>query len=265
MPVVAEFPRDLEKALEAFRPHFVAPAFEHFKRYVLGLIVSENLTVEGINRIFVQAGHPSSLNRFLTAGIWKQHEVNDARIDLLKSQGALAGKGWLAIDDTLTHKTGKQIEGVGIYWDHSEKRYVLAHNIVTAEFVNPHGESNPLDLRLYVKKDRCRETGIPFKTKIELAQELVEDALRRGLEIHGVLFDNWFASQEFIRFLQSKGLHWVTKLKSDRTIKIRGRYVPISDFACALPREAFRKVEISDQTYHVFSKAVDRNCPKTSS
>src|SRR5512139_3577161 len=119
MPVVADIPEEFERALEAFRPHFGAPAFEHFKRYVLGLIVSENLTVEGINRIFVQAGHPSSLNRFLTAKIWKQHKVNDARINLLKTQGALAGKGWLASDGTLTHKGGKEIEGVGIYWDHS--------------------------------------------------------------------------------------------------------------------------------------------------
>ena len=60
MPVVADISEEFAKALEAFRPHFGAPAFEHFKRYVLGLIVSENLTVEGINRIFIQASHPGS-------------------------------------------------------------------------------------------------------------------------------------------------------------------------------------------------------------
>jgi len=257
MPLVADIPKEFEKALEAFRPHFGAPAFEHFKRYVLGLIVSENLTVEGINRIFIQAKHPSSLNRFLTTGIWKQQEVNDTRIDILKIQGALGGKGWLAIDDTLTHKTGKKIEGVGIYWDHSEKRYVLAHNIVTAEFVNPKGESHPLDFRLYLKQEQSREKRVPFKTKIDLAQELVEDALQLGLEIQGALFDNWFASKDFIKFLQSKGLHWVTRLKSDRNIKIKGRYVAISQFAGTLPRESFRRVQIGDRIYQVFSKAVD--------
>jgi SRSO17 transposase len=257
MPVVANIPEEFEKALESFRPHFGAPAFEHFKSYVLGLIVSENLTVEGINRIFIQAGHPSSLNRFLTAGIWKQQDVNDTRIDMLKTQGALGGNGWLAIDDTLTHKTGKKMEGVGIFWDHSEKRYVLAHNIVTAEFVNPKGDSHPLDFRLYLKKEQSQEKRVPFKTKIDLAQELVEDALQRGLEIQGVLFDNWFASKDFIKFLQSKGLHWVTRLKSDRNIKIKGRYVAISEFAITLPRESFRRVQIGDRIYQVFSKAVD--------
>lgn len=257
MPLVAHIPEEFEKALESFRPHFGAPAFEHFKSYVLGLIVSENLTVEGINRIFIQAGHPSSLNRFLTAGIWKQQDVNDARIDMLKTQGALGGKGWLAIDDTLTHKTGKKIEGVGIFWDHSEKRYVLAHNIVTAEFVNPKGESHPLDFRLYLKKEQSQEKRVSFKTKIELAQEMVEDTLQRGLEIQGALFDNWFASKDFIKFLQGKGLHWVTRLKSDRNVKIKGRYVAISEFAATLPRESFKRVQIGDRIYRVFSKAVD--------
>jgi SRSO17 transposase len=257
MPMVANIPEEFDKALEVFRPHFGAPAFEHFKRYVLGLIVSENLTVEGINRIFIQASHPSSLNRFLTAGIWKQQDVNDTRIDILKSQGALGEKGWLAIDDTLTHKTGKKIEGVGIFWDHSEKRYVLAHNIVTAEVINPKGDSHPLDFRLYLKKEQSEEKGAPFKTKIDLAREMVEYALELGLDIQGALFDNWFASKDFIKFLRGKGLHWVTRLKSDRTIKIKGRYVAISEFASTLPRESFRRVQIGDRIYQVFSKAVD--------
>jgi SRSO17 transposase len=257
MPVVANIPEEFEKALEAFRPHFGAPAFEHFKRNILGLIVSENFTVEGINRIFIQAPHPSSLNRFLTAGIWKQQEVNDARIDMLKTQGALGGKGWLAIDDTLTHKTGKKIEGVGIFWDHSEKRYVLAHNIATAEFVNLKGESHPIDFRLYLKEDQGREKIVPFRTKIELSKELVEDALNRGLDIQGALFDNWFASKDFIKFLRDQGLHWVTRLKSDRNIKIKGRYVAIGEFASTLPGESFRMVQIGDRIYQVFSKAVD--------
>ncbi len=257
MPVVADMPEGFEEAFEVFRPHFGAPAFEHFKRYVLGLILSENLTVEGINRIFIEAGHPSSLNRFLTVGIWDQREVNEARITKLKTQRDLAGPGWLALDDTLTHKTGKKIEGVGIFWDHSDKRYVLAHNIVAVEFINAKGVSHPLDFRLYLKKEQSREKGAPFKTKIELARELIEYALRLGLEIQGVLFDSWFASKDFLNFLKDRGLHWVTRLKSDRNIKIRGRYMAIAELAGTLPRESFRKARIGDRVYQLFSKAVD--------
>lgn len=257
MTTVADIPEGLEKALEVFRPHFGAPAFEHFKRYVLGLIVSENLTVEGINRIFIDAKHPSSLNRFLTAGIWPQHDLNKDRIDMLKAKGALAGKGWLLIDDTLAHKTGKEIEAVGIFWDHCEKRHVLAHNIVTMEFVTPKGDTYPLDFRLYMKEDLCKKKRIPFKTKIALARELVEYALGLGLEIHGVLFDSWYGAKEFIGFLGDNSLRWITRLKSDRNIKIRGEYVQISEFAATLPKVAFRDVRIGESVYQVFSKAVD--------
>jgi SRSO17 transposase len=257
MPVVADIPEGFEKALEAFRPYFNAPGFQHFKRYVLGLLVSEELTVEGIHRIFIEAGHPSSLNRFLTTAVWDQHRLNEARIRTLKAEGSLSGPGWLALDDTLTHKTGKKIEGVGVFWDHSEKKYVLGHNIVTVEFVGPKGKSHPLDFRLYLKKGQCREKAIEFKTKIELAQELIEYALELGLEVQGVLFDSWFASKEFIRFLHDHGLHWVTRLKSDRNVKIKGRYMPIGEFALTLPEESFRKIQIGARVYQVFSKAVD--------
>ena len=257
MTTVVEIPEGLERSLEVFRPHFGAPAFEHFKHYVLGLIVSENLTVEGINRIFIDAKHPSSLNRFLTAGIWRQTDVNNDRIGMLKANGALAGNGWLLIDDTLTHKTGKEMEAVGIFWDHCEKRHVIAHNIVTMEFVTPKGDTYPLDFRLYMKNDLCQQKKIPFKTKIELARELVQYALELGLEIQGVLFDSWYGSKEFIGFLRGNSLRWITRLKSDRNVKIRGQYVQIREFASTLPQVAFREIRIGESIYQVFSKAVD--------
>ncbi len=85
----------------------------------------------------------------------------------------------------------------------------------------------------------------------------METALHPGLDIQGTLFDNWFASKEFIKFLRGKGLRWVTRLKSDRKIKIKGRYEAIGQFAETLLRESFRKVSIGNRIYHVFSKAVD--------
>jgi len=257
MVMVSNIPEELEKALEDFRPLFGAPAFEHFKRYVLGLMISENMTVEGINRIFIDAKHPSSLNRFLTAGIWRQNDLNEDRISLLKTKGVLSGKGWLLIDDTFSHKTGKKIEAVGIFWDHTEKRHVLAHNIVTMEFVTRKGETYPLDFRLYLKEDHCQDKNIQFKTKHELAHELVKYALGLGLEVQGVLFDSWYGSKEFLKFLRDNSLRWVTRLKSDRNIKIRGRYVQISQFGADIPKTAFREIRIRDDIYQVFSKAVD--------
>jgi SRSO17 transposase len=257
MPLVTQVPDELSAALDCYRQHFGAPAFRHFQTYICGLIVSENLTIEGINRTFFRRKHPSSLNRFLTWSIWGHEDVNQTRLETLKAEGDLQGKGWLVIDDTLTHKTGKAIEAVGIYMDHCENRYVLAHNIVTTLFIRRDGTVHPLHFRLYLKDDYCKEKGVPFKTKIDLARELVEQALSLGLEIEGVLFDNWYASKEFIGFLQGKSLRWVTRLKSDRNVKIRGRYMRVSDFAITLSRDAFKKVMVGEIPYWTFSKALD--------
>ena len=257
MPLVTDLPDEPATCLGRYRKHFGAPAFRHFQTYVCGLIVAENLTVEGINRAFLQRRHPSSLNRFLTWSIWGHDDVNDARLEALKAEGGLQGKGWLVIDDTLTHKTGKAIEAVRIYKDHCENRYVLAHNLVTTLFIKRDGTVHPLHFRLYLKEDYCNEKGVPFKTKIDLAKELVEQALGLGLEIEGVLFDNWYASKEFIRFLHGKTLRWVTRLKSDRNVKIRGTYMQVRDFASTLSRDAFRKVMVGETPYWAFSKALD--------
>ena len=41
----------------------------------------------------------------------------------------------MVIDDTLSHKTGEKIEGVDWFFDHRDKRYTLAHQMVTSQFV----------------------------------------------------------------------------------------------------------------------------------
>ena len=257
MPRVTDIPEQLAKALAPYRSLFGAPAFRHFQTYVCGLMVGENLTVEGINRIFVHRKHPSSLNRFVTSGIWNADEVNQTRLKDLKVQGELQGKGWLVLDDTLTHKTGTSIEAVGIFKDHCNGQYVLGHTLVTSVFVKMDGTCYALGFRVYLKKDYCQKKKIPFKTKHQFAKELVEQAVSLGLEIDAVLFDNWYASKDFIIFLQAKPLSWVTRLKSDRNVKIAGRYMRIRDFGATLPREAFKGVMVGETAYWVFSKAVD--------
>ena len=66
LPLVA-FPEIVEYYAPHFAGVFSAEALIQFKRYISGLIVSENKTVEGINRLFVhESRNQSSLNRLLT-------------------------------------------------------------------------------------------------------------------------------------------------------------------------------------------------------
>lgn len=83
---------------------FSPEAFVQFQRYVSGLIVSENKTVDGINRIFViDVRHQSSLNRLLTESPFSIEAVNQGRINRLSSLSGtqMQLKGILSVDDTL--------------------------------------------------------------------------------------------------------------------------------------------------------------------
>jgi hypothetical protein len=135
-PLVA-FPELVEHYAPYFTEVFSEEAFIQFKRYISGLIVSENKTVEGINRLFVhESRNQSSLNRLLTASPFSLAEVNQCRLNMLNSVPGtcLKPKGVLSVDDTLLTHYGHQFEQIAQLYDHSQERYVWAHNLVTLHY-----------------------------------------------------------------------------------------------------------------------------------
>ena len=65
---------------------FSPAALQPFQRSISGLIVSENTTIEGLNRLFVlDVRHQSRLHRLLTESPFSLDAVNDARLALLHS------------------------------------------------------------------------------------------------------------------------------------------------------------------------------------
>ena len=106
LPLV-EFPQIVQHYAPWFETVFSAEALVQFQRYLSGLIISENKTVDGINRLFViESRHQSSLNRLLTASPFSEAALNQQRLALLNSlEGTrVKSKGVLSVDDTLlTH------------------------------------------------------------------------------------------------------------------------------------------------------------------
>lgn len=99
--------------------------------------MSENKTVEGINRLFVhESRNQSSLNRLLTVSPFSQDGLNQARLTMLDSVPGtrFKPKGVLSVDDTLLTHYGDQFEHIAKLYDHTEDRYVWAHNLVTLHY-----------------------------------------------------------------------------------------------------------------------------------
>lgn len=120
---------------------FSEQAFEHFQRMVSGLMLSENKTIQAINRLFfLDAKHPNSLNNFMNHSPYHLEDLDACRLKMLqdceatrmKSVGKAAG--CLSIDDTLLSHYGKCIEYISRLWDHTINTNILAHNLVTLHY-----------------------------------------------------------------------------------------------------------------------------------
>ncbi len=134
---LVEFPEIVQRYAPSFEDVFSADAFIEFKRYISGLIVSENKTVDGINRLFViESRNQSSLNRLVTASPFSLEDLNQARLELLaRFPGTrLKPKGVLSVDDTLLKHYGQDFEKIAKLFDHVTGTYVWAHNLVTLHY-----------------------------------------------------------------------------------------------------------------------------------
>jgi hypothetical protein len=136
IPLV-EFPELVQHYAPYFEKVFSPEAFIEFERYVSGLIVSENKTVDGINRLFVnESRNQSSLNRLLTQSPFSLADLNHARLQVLSDLPGtqMKRKGVLSVDDTLLAHTGEHFDQIANLKDPDTGHYVWAHNLVTLHY-----------------------------------------------------------------------------------------------------------------------------------
>jgi hypothetical protein len=163
IPLV-KYPEIVSHYAPYFKELFSEEAYEHFQKYISGLVISENKTVEGINRLFIHATrNQSSLNRVFKTQSYPEKELNQKRLELL---GTLEGtriktKGVLSLDDThLTHY-GKHFDDIAYLYDSATKSYSWAHNLVTLHYSDDQTDY-PLLYELWKPVDLEKlEQGLP--------------------------------------------------------------------------------------------------------
>ena len=135
----------IPEVVKHYAPHFESAFtqadYKHFQRYISGLIVSENKTIEGINRLFVlEPRNQSTLNRFLTASKYDVSNLHRLRLELLNSQEQtrLKGEGHaggvVSLDDTMLMHYGKCFDQIAYLKDHATDSYMWAHNLVNLHY-----------------------------------------------------------------------------------------------------------------------------------
>ena len=136
LPLV-ELPDLVQHYAPYFESVFSAEAFVQFERYISGLIVSENKTVDGINRLMLfEPRNQSSLNRWLNESPFELEDLNQARLAVLSQVPGTQMKrhGVFSVDDTLLVHFGEHFDQITYLYDATQGRYVWAHNLVNLHY-----------------------------------------------------------------------------------------------------------------------------------
>jgi DDE superfamily endonuclease len=224
-----------------------------------------------------------------------------------------ASASYLLIDDTLAEHVGSLFEYIARHYNHAEGTYPLAHNPLTTHYVSGPVRF-PVDLRLYRRYEELTRweefvhkhfphQPIPkhkegrkqlrkqveatlladaefhrlheqFRTKIELAIELVECAIKRELPFGVVLFDGWYLAHELIAVIEKHHKDWISVLKSNRNletnsfvlfdaegkrIELEGPHIQVQKIIPLIPASAYREVKVGsgsgsgEHTYWCFT------------
>lgn len=167
-----------ERRLMAFAEVFTRPSFELFHALLCAWVLSTGRrTVTGMIRAMDPDGRPAhdAYHRFLRAGAWKLAPLWRILLAQLVEQLGPAGALQLDLDDTLFHKSGRKIEGAGIFRDavrSGVKAVVYARGlnlVVLTLRIRPPWGGEPLGLPIIV---RLYRKGGP--SHLDLAEEMIQ-------------------------------------------------------------------------------------------
>ena len=243
--IVTNPPKTLMKFLGRFQHLFSRKQFISFGIYVSSLLLDHSRF--SIQEAWNKAPDTTyrKIHYFLSVSKWDPHELNNARVALLKSGRTTKSTvhGVLAIDDTNCHKKWAfKTEGAMPQWSTTAKGVVRGNVGVTSAFCSA-SKHFPVNHIPYRTIDEFTQKNIgSFKSKIDIATDLVDDAMFKGIAFSDIVFDTWYAAESFIGHIEKNGLTWITEFDADRNIYFRGKRVRADELVKLVPPHKMRKV-----------------------
>ena len=225
---VTPAPAPLEEYAVRFDHLFRARAQrEGFRGYLEGLLLpaERNKTLTALANtepvVGAQRKEAQSLQWFLSESRWDAKEVNERRLELLFEAASTAphGEGVLIIDEHGDRKWGKRTAHVGKQWlgnlGKTDNGVVSVSSLWAEE-----GVYYPLEVEPYTPKHHFEGgTSDPrFRTKLKIAQQLVERSVAMGVPFRAVVADSFYGEDEdFKHTLSSLGVGYVLALKESHS------------------------------------------------
>jgi len=243
-----------KKRRASFATYFFGLLGEGMRKSVEPIAARACGDVNGIDPLHQRLLH------FLADSTWSdrqmRREASQHAIDALSQRESI--ESWI-IDDTGWLKQGKHSVGVQRQYTGSAGK-IANCQIGVSLTISTESEQLPIDFELYLPKSwtedpaRRNEARIPedrlFKTKIELAQDMLQRAAEDGVPGEIVLADSFYGDEpSFRNQIRSLGMDYAVGIKSDnRVIRVdklgrrRGSPLTVKELATSMSRTCFRRV-----------------------
>ncbi len=257
----------------AFRSCFSTPQHRYFEIVLLALLLcQEAKTLTGMLRQVAVQVTLSGLSRFLATAPWSTADVAQtwrqrfdtqvaplvaaAQAQHRAAQPIRPGRpttpvvtGYVIGDDSTMHKVrGKKMAGLGKHHSTTAGTRVVGHSLVQGLYV-VQGRHCPLEPQLYRQQAVCAAEQVPFQSKIDLMDTLIDTFQPLpGTRTH-VLLDSWYAAKRLWQTARGRGFQISTGLKSNRMLRIADpdaangwRWEDLPAYAAGLTDAAYQRV-----------------------
>ncbi|MBU4149438.1 MAG: transposase [Candidatus Omnitrophica bacterium] len=246
MPI-KEIPSRFKALLSFYKKCFTRPQYKNFRDFVLGLIVSDNKTIQEVNDCFGRVDQ-SSLNRFLTCSEWDSSKINNKRISQIKSRHKLK-RGIFICDPTFLKKFGKMMEYANYHYNGMTKKEEWGYFLVNSFFTDGNVEF-PVCADFYLRKEDADENH-PFKTLREICLEQLDYAMKR-LPIWLFIADAGLYADFLIQDIRTRGLKYILGTRITNNISIGGKKrISIEEYLETLTDLDFKRHIIDGELYYL--------------
>lgn len=159
------------------------------------------------------------LQYFFSESNWSVDQLNDVRLKILQNQHTTrsTANGVMAIDDTAVPKPhAENTEGAQFQYCGTLGRQENCNVAVASCFVS-NAKHFPVNFKPYIPYEGTAPKS--FKSKIDLAKDLILDAIEKQIAFSTIVFDAWYTSSELIEFIASRSLSLIAELKINRSIR----------------------------------------------
>ncbi len=188
--------------------------------YMQGLLIKNpRKNMERIDDSISHSGDYQAIQQFISDSSWDHEAIirrNSSDLNTLLG----SDESVLNIDESCFSKKGKMSVGVSRQYN---GRLGKIDNCQVGVYSSlcKNTQSSLLDFRLYLPKvwcndkPRCKKAQIPtdkqrYKTKIELAEDLIDSSLKNGVNFGWVAADGFYGrDSKFANYIESKNLEFV--------------------------------------------------------